>query len=92
MGQTVQGTVTSVVDFGAFVDLGKGVEGLIHISEMPQRELAGASVEPGSPIAVRVLDIDQARHRIGLSLRDVGNTAPFQNLLDSESQAVQWND
>jgi small subunit ribosomal protein S1 len=79
VGQTVRGTVTSVVDFGTFVDLGEGVEGLIHISEMPQNDLAGAPAGPGSPITVRVLEIDQARRRIGLSLRDVGSTAPLEH-------------
>jgi small subunit ribosomal protein S1 len=78
-GQTVQGAVTNVVDFGAFVDLGEGIEGLLHISEIPGMDLARASLEPGSPIAVRVLEIDPARHRIGLSLRDVGSTAPFEH-------------
>jgi small subunit ribosomal protein S1 len=79
MGQTVQGKVTNVVDFGAFVDLGEGIEGLIHISEIPGTQLASASLEPGSPIAVRVLKIDQARRRIGLSLRDVRGTTPFEH-------------
>jgi small subunit ribosomal protein S1 len=84
VGQTVQGTVTNVVDFGAFVDLGAGIEGLIHISEIPGRELASAPLQPGSLITVRVLEIDQARHRIGLSLRDVGSTAPFEPPWGSE--------
>ena len=84
VGQTVQGTVTNVVDFGAFVDLGTGIEGLIHISEIPGRELASAPLQPGSLITVRVLEIDQARHRIGLSLRDVGSTAPFEPPWGSE--------
>ena len=71
VGQTVQGTVTNVVDFGAFVDLGEGIEGLVHISEIPRGDLASAPLQPGLPIQVRVLEIDQARHRIGLSLRGV---------------------
>ena len=79
MGQAAQGTVTNVVDFGVFVDLGEGIEGLIHISEMPGGDVARASLEPGAPITVRVLKIDYERRRIGLSLRDDASRVPFEH-------------
>jgi small subunit ribosomal protein S1 len=79
VGKTVQGTVTNVVGFGTFVDLGQGIEGLIHISEMPGGDPASTALEPGSSITVRVLEIDQVRRRIGLSLRGVESTAPFEH-------------
>jgi small subunit ribosomal protein S1 len=69
-GSTVEGTLTSVVDFGAFVDLGKGVEGLVHISEMPDQELTHAVLEPGSPVTVSVLEIDQWQRRIALRMHE----------------------
>jgi small subunit ribosomal protein S1 len=65
-GNTVEGTVTSVADFGAFVDLGKGVEGLVHISEMPDQEITHAVLEPGSPVTVSILEIDEWQRRIAL--------------------------
>jgi small subunit ribosomal protein S1 len=71
----VEGTVTNMVDFGAFVDLGQGIEGLVHISEMPAGESTLAELTSGSPISVRVLEIDHDRRRISLSLREVAQSA-----------------
>jgi small subunit ribosomal protein S1 len=71
-GDVVEGTVTQVVDFGAFVDLGEGVEGLVHVSEMPGGEGTKATLEPGSNVYVQVLRIDPRRRRISLSLRTFG--------------------
>jgi len=68
VGQVVEGTVTTVVEFGMFVDLGEGVEGLAHTSEMPGGETSYAELEAGSPIKVRVLEIDRWRRRIALGL------------------------
>ena len=67
-GDVVEGKVTHVVDFGAFVELGDGVEGLVHISEMPQGEQTAEALLPESSVQVRVLRIDPQRHRIALSL------------------------
>jgi small subunit ribosomal protein S1 len=71
-GDVVEGTVTNVVDFGAFVALDDGVEGLVHISEFPRAEQPLATVRPGDAVQVRVLRIDPQRRRIGLSLRGFG--------------------
>lgn len=68
-GDVVEGTITGVVEFGAFVDLGQGVEGLVHITEMPDGEQTKASLTPGSSVHVRALRIDPGRRRISLSLR-----------------------
>jgi small subunit ribosomal protein S1 len=70
-GDVVEGKVTNVVDFGAFVELGDGVEGLVHISEMPEGAQTAADLLPGSLVQVRVLRIDPQRHRIALSLRSL---------------------
>jgi small subunit ribosomal protein S1 len=86
VGSVVQGTVTNVVDFGAFVNLGQSVEGLVHISETPAGKVTLGSLEPGSTIAVRVLEIDHDRRRISLSLRDV-----VQELLLSEPSTA-WQE
>jgi small subunit ribosomal protein S1 len=68
-GQVVEGTVTGIAKFGAFVELGEGVEGLVHVSEMPGGEDLLEDLTEGSSITVRVLKIDDDRRRIALSLR-----------------------
>jgi small subunit ribosomal protein S1 len=70
-GQIIEGTVTKVVDFGAFVDVGKGVEGLVHISEMPNGKMTCVNLDSNSTIRVRVLNVDAERRRIALSLMQV---------------------
>jgi small subunit ribosomal protein S1 len=59
-----------VVEFGAFVDLGEGIEGLVHISEIPGGEATHSDLEPGSPVAVRVLAIDEWKRQIALELQE----------------------
>jgi small subunit ribosomal protein S1 len=67
----VQGKVTRLADFGAFVELEPGVEGLIHISELaPQRvRRVGDIVQSGQEVQVMVLNLDPAQRRISLSLK-----------------------
>jgi small subunit ribosomal protein S1 len=68
---TVTGTVTRVVDFGAFVELEAGLEGLIHVSELSNQRVRSASdaVKPGQEVKVRILEIDAEARRISLSLK-----------------------
>jgi small subunit ribosomal protein S1 len=72
-GQVVEGVVTNVVKFGVFVDIGHGVEGLVHVSEMPA-DVNWEGLEYGSPLSVRVMEVDRWRHRISLSLKNVPET------------------
>jgi small subunit ribosomal protein S1 len=67
----VAGKVTRVVDFGAFVELEPGLEGLVHISELAANRVRAASdvVKPGQEIQVRILEIDKDARRISLSIR-----------------------
>jgi small subunit ribosomal protein S1 len=71
IGQLIQGTVTSVVSFGAFVRIEEGLEGLIHISELAEGSFLHPRdvVREGDIVPVRILNIDTAHHRMGLSLR-----------------------
>ena len=71
VGQFVPGRVTKLVPFGAFVRVWKGVEGLVHISELADRhvEIPEQVVQVGNEIFVKVIDIDLDRHRISLSLK-----------------------
>ncbi len=74
VGDRVHGTVTRLADFGAFVELEKGVEGLIHLSEMSWskkvRKPADA-VKAGEQVEVAVLGVNQAERRISLGLKQV---------------------
>ena len=65
------GTVTTVAEFGAFVNVGLRQEGLVHVSEMADHRVQAASdiVRPGQSVRVRVVDVDRNRNRISLSLR-----------------------
>jgi small subunit ribosomal protein S1 len=69
-GEIRHGTVSSVVSFGAFVDLG-GMDGLIHVSELSWKHIdhPGAVVNVGDEVTVQVLDVDFERERISLSLK-----------------------
>jgi small subunit ribosomal protein S1 len=69
-GEVVEGTVTDVAPFGAFVEIGKGVEGLVHTSEMPGGQATCSDLEPGAPVTVRVLEIDEGERQIALRLQD----------------------
>ena len=70
-GGTVTGRVTKITDFGAFVEIAPGVEGLIHISELSHDRVnrVDSVVKPDEIVTVRVLNIDKERQRIGLSLK-----------------------
>ncbi|MCL2881470.1 MAG: 30S ribosomal protein S1 [Coriobacteriia bacterium] len=71
VGAIVEGKVTKLVSFGIFVDLGQGVEGLVHISEMARGhvETPDQVVAVGDAIDVKVMEIDEQRRRISLSMR-----------------------
>ena len=69
-GQVRSGVVSSIVNFGAFVDLG-GVDGLVHVSELSWKHIDHPSevVEVGNEVTVEVLDVDFDRERVSLSLK-----------------------
>ncbi len=69
-GQVRKGVVSSIVNFGAFVDLG-GVDGLVHVSELSWKHIDHPSevVEVGTEVTVEVLDVDMDRERVSLSLK-----------------------
>jgi small subunit ribosomal protein S1 len=83
VNQIVEGTVEGVVDFGAFVTLGEGAKGLVHVSEVPGGFAAHPILAPGASIRVRVLKIDPWQRRIALSLQDVTQATPSPEVEDS---------
>ena len=72
-GAVLTGRVASVLGFGAFVDLGGNVQGLLHISEMAWSRVADASaiLKPGEAITVKVLRVDEATQKISLGLKQL---------------------
>ena len=70
-GMTLEGIVTNVTAFGAFVDIGIHQDGLVHVSELADRFVSDPSevVKTGDKIKVRVIGVDKARNRISLSAR-----------------------
>ncbi|WP_297752271.1 30S ribosomal protein S1 [uncultured Tessaracoccus sp.] len=71
IGQIVPGKVTKLVPFGAFVRVGEGIEGLVHVSELAERhvEIPEQVVSIGDDVMVKVIDIDLERRRVSLSLK-----------------------
>src|SRR5205807_311291 len=72
-GQDVEGVISNIVDFGAFVELLPGVEGLVHISELAQHHVENPRevVSQGDAVNVLILEVDAERRRLSLSLKRV---------------------
>jgi small subunit ribosomal protein S1 len=72
-GEVIPGTVTKLVPFGAFVRVGDGIEGLVHISELSDQHVESPEqvVQVGEQVRVKVVDVDVSRRRISLSTRRV---------------------
>ena len=73
IGDELEGKVTKVVTFGAFVEIMDGVEGLVHISELAHHHVENPReiVEPGQDVRVKILEIDSERRRLSLSVKRV---------------------
>ncbi len=71
VGQLVYGRITKLVPFGAFVQVGDGIEGLVHISEISAHHIESAEqvVTPGEELWVKIIDLDLARRRISISIK-----------------------
>jgi small subunit ribosomal protein S1 len=86
-GDVVDGQISNIVDFGAFVDL-DGMDGLIHISELSWSHVNHPSevLEIGQDVKVKVLDIDRERQRISLGLKQT-QSDPWQQVLETYHEA-----
>ncbi len=77
VGETLSGKITNITDYGAFVDLGDGIEGLVHVSEMSwtkKNTHPSKLVQQGQEVEVKVLDVDTTKQRISLGMKQcVGN-------------------
>src|SRR5881409_2722070 len=87
VGDELEGKVTKVVTFGAFVEILDGVEGLVHISELAPHHIENPReiVEQGDQVKVRILEIDSERRRLSLSIKRVeGQNLPLRQLEPEE--------
>ena len=91
-GEVIDGQVTKLVPFGAFVRVADGVEGLVHISELADRhvETAEQVVAVGQPVPVKIIEVDSDRRRISLSIKQAspeGAEAPPDEIeLETEEE------
>ena len=79
-GMQLEGVVTNVTNFGAFVDIGVHQDGLVHISELANEFVSDPHkiVKPGQIVQVRVIQVDAERNRVNLSMRPEGAAAPVK--------------
>ena len=91
VGSIVDGKVTKVVPFGAFVELGNNVEGLVHISEMAAKHIDTPAqvVKVGQEVKVKVMDINPDRRRISLSMKAAAHDLGFEVEVDETIQAPE---
>ncbi len=86
IGDELEGAVTKVVTFGAFVEILDGVEGLVHISELAQHHVENPReiIQPGDEVKVKILEIDSERRRLSLSIKRVeGQELPVRPITDA---------
>ena len=94
VGDIIDGTVTKLVNFGAFVRVRDGLEGLIHISELSNQRVAhpGDVVHEGQSLKLRIISLDSERHRLGLSLKQAeegaARPAPEPGAAPAEASAA----
>ncbi|AGB70270.1 MULTISPECIES: Tex family protein [Rhizobium] len=87
-GMLLEGTVTNVAAFGAFVDIGVHQDGLVHVSQLADRFIKDPHevVKAGDVVKVRVVEVDAKRKRIGLSMRKDGSTVAAPSGRDTREQ------
>ncbi|PTI45158.1 30S ribosomal protein S1 [Staphylococcus xylosus] len=87
-GEVIEGTVVRLTNFGAFVEVQPGVQGLVHISEISHSHIGtpGEVLQPGEKVSVKVLSVDPENERISLSIKA---TLPDENVIESDSETTQ---
>lgn len=87
VGDVVRGKVTKMTDFGAFIDLGDGLEGLLHVSELSDKKVDNLEkiISIGNELDVKIIKMEPEARKIGLSLKDIGKVTEKE----SNSQGAQ---
>ena len=91
VGSIVDGKVTKIVPFGAFIELGNGIEGLVHISEMANKHVDQPSqvTHVGDKVQVKVMEIDLDRRRISLSMKAAAEELGYEIEVDESVQVEE---
>ena len=91
VNQLVEGTITRIVDYGAFAEVEPGIEGLLHLSQLSRGnvERADEVVKEGETHLLRVVSIDRRRQRMGLSLKAVTTTEQIEWMAQRELEKAQ---
>ena len=84
----IEGTVLRLANFGAFVEIAPGVQGLVHISEIDHKHIGtpGEVLEPGQQVSVKILGIDEENERVSLSIKA---TLPNEDVVESDASTTQ---
>ncbi|MCT1925874.1 30S ribosomal protein S1 [Staphylococcus pasteuri] len=84
----IEGTVVRLANFGAFVEIAPGVQGLVHISEIDHKHIGtpGEVLEPGQQVSVKILGIDEDNERVSLSIKA---TLPNEDVVESDASTTQ---
>lgn len=93
----IQGTVVRLTDFGAFVEIAEGIDGLVRNSEIAEERISKAStvLNEGDKVKVKVLEIDKKNQRLGLSIREAKNSEDreaIKDFLGDKSEGVTLGD
>jgi small subunit ribosomal protein S1 len=88
-GEIIDGQVTKLVPFGAFVRVAQGIEGLVHISEISDQHIESPEsvLSVGDQVRVKVIEVEVSRRRISLSMRQVGGALPTPKETEIEEEA-----
>ena len=92
VGNTVEGTVSRLANFGAFVKLAPGIEGLIHISELAHHRvsLVNSVVNEGDQVSVKILSVDVEAQRMSLSLKALQDAPAKADSKDTDDDEPTW--
>ncbi|MBN6852629.1 30S ribosomal protein S1 [Staphylococcus warneri] len=84
----IEGTIVRLANFGAFVEIAPGVQGLVHISEIDHKHIGtpGEVLEPGQQVSVKILGIDEENERVSLSIKA---TLPNEDVVESDASTTQ---
>ena len=91
VGQVIEGKVVQIKEYGAFVELEPGLDGLVHISEVAHKRVAniGEELEVGQVVSAKILEIDKDRKRISLSIRETIEPPAVEEAEEAEAPAEE---